>query len=464
MGRDMKLTGAKHQMSAGSPDPAGRPTTRGGEAAACAGSDEAPAAQGETANQGASDLLGQALARQNMAKAWRRVRANKGSAGVDGRTLQETGEYLKHEWPRIRQELLEGRYRPQPVRQVSIPKPAGGTRELGIPTVLDRLIQQALLQVLQVRIDPTFSEHSYGFRPGRSAQDAIRRAQQHASEGYTTVVDVDLEKFFDRVNHDVLMDRLSRRMDDARVLRLIRRYLRAGVMDHGLARQRTEGTPQGGPLSALLGNVMLDEVDRELERRGHRFVRYADDCNVYVKSQRAGERVLQSLRRCYAKLGLRINEAKSAVALAWDRKFLGYRLLRDSKGQVKLGVAHASLGRLKERIRRLTRVTIGRSLEQVIEDLRGYIPGWRNYYRLVQTPTILGKLDGWLRTRLRVVQLMHWRRGPTIYRELCRRGASPRLAASIAAGTTGRWRTAHTGLKRVLTNAYFDQHGVPSFS
>jgi len=291
-------------------------------------------------------------------RAWKRVKANKGAAGVDGRSIQATAEYLREHWPRIRRELLSGEYRPSPVRRVAIPKPGGGERELGIPTVIDRLIQQALLQVLQPRLDPQFSEHSYGFRPGRRAHDAILRAQGYVEAGYRIVVDVDLEKFFDRVNHDVLMDRLAKRIADRTVLRLIRCYLQAGMMAQGVVIERHEGTPQGGPLSPLLANVLLDEVDRELERRGHRFVRYADDCNVYVRSRRTGERVLESLRELFGRLRLRINAAKSAVASVFERTFLGYALGRTPEmHRTKRKVAPKALGRLKDRIRQLTRRT-----------------------------------------------------------------------------------------------------------
>ncbi len=389
-------------------------------------------AQDEQTNLGADDLLGQALARQNMAAAWRRVKANKGSAGVDGRTVQATGEYLKTAWADIRAALLAGRYRPEPVRPVGIPKPGGGTRELGIPTVVDRLIQQALLQVLQPLIDPTFSAHSHGFRPGRSAHGAVLQAQQYVAAGCTTVVDVDLEKFFDRVNHDILMDRLAKRIQDKQVLRLIRRYLQAGVMAHGVCSQRDEGTPQGGPLSPLLANVLLDEVDRELERRGHKFVRYADDCNVYVNSRRAGQRVLGALRACYAKLALKVNEAKTAVAPVWGRKFLGY-CMRPAKAGPKLAVAPQALDKLRERVRQLTRRSRGRSLEQVAADLRAYVPGWKAYFQLAQTPTVMQALDRWLRHRLRAVQLAQWKRGPTAYRAL-RRLAGPNSGCLGCAG------------------------------
>jgi group II intron reverse transcriptase/maturase len=378
--------------------------------------------------------------------------------------VQDTGGYLKAAWPDIRRRLLDGSYRPDPVRRVGIPKPGGGVRELGIPTVVDRLIQQALLQVLQPRIDPSFSAHSHGFRPQRSAHGAVLEAQQYVQAGYRTVVDVDLERFFDRVNHDILMDRLAKRIADKRVLRLIRHYLQAGIMAHGVHSERFEGTPQGGPLSPLLANVLLDEVDRELERRGHRFVRYADDCNVYVKSRRAGERVLQGLRGCYAKLALKLNEAKTAVAEVWGRKFLGYCLYATSAGEVKRAVADQAMHKLRERIRRLTRRTRGRSLEQIAEDLRGYVPGWKAYFRLAQTPKVMRGLDEWLRHRLRAVQLKQWRGGTTMFRQLRALGASVDLAARIAANARRWWRNSRMGLNRVLTIAYFDRLGVPKFS
>jgi RNA-directed DNA polymerase len=412
---------------------------------------------------GAVDLLEQALARENMVAAWKRVKANKGSAGVDGRTVQDTGRDLKTAWPEIRRKLLDGSYRPDPVRRVGIPKPGGGTRELGIPTVVDRLIQQALLQVLQPLIDPSFSEHSHGFRPGRSAHGAVLKAQQYVQEGHRIVVDVDLEKFFDRVNHDILMDRMAKRIADKRVLRLIRRYLQAGIMINGIRVELDEGTPQGGPLSPLLANVLLDEVDRELQRRGHKFVRYADDCNVYVKSLKAGARVLQALRGCYAKLALKVNEAKTAVARVWGRKFLGYCMGRGKEG-VKLKVCEPALDKLRQRIRQMTRPTRGRSLQQVAEDLRAYVPGWRAYFRLAQTPKVMTQLDQWLRRRLRALQLRQWRRGPTIFREASHLGATKELAARIANHAGSWWRGSAMGINIVMPNAYFDRLGVPKFS
>lgn len=396
-----------------------------------------------------------------MAAAWKRVKANKGSAGVDGRTVQRTGEDLKTQWPDIRRNLLDGTYRPSPVRRVGIPKPGGGTRELGIPTVVDRLIQQALLQVLQPLIDPTFSEHSYGFRPGRSAHQAVRAARQHVEQGRCVVVDVDLEKFFDRVNHDILMDRLARRIADKAVLRLIRHYLNAGIMVNGVMQMRVEGTPQGGPLSPLLANVLLDEVDRELERKGHKFVRYADDCNVYVKSLKAGERVLKGLRACYAKLRLQVNETKSAVAQVWGRKFLGYCLWETRQAQVKLAVAAEAVQRYKQRIRQMTRRQTGRSMNQIVQDLQAFLPGWKAYFQLAQTPKVWRALDEWLRHRLRATQLKFWRRGPTIYRELRALGASRDVAAQVAGNARRWWHNSALALNRVLTIAHFDRLGVP---
>ena len=399
-----------------------------------------------------------------MQRAWKRVKANKGAAGVDGLDIAQTGQHLKHAWPTIRQQLMEGTYRPLPVRRVGIPKPDGSERELGIPTVTDRLIQQALLQVLQPLIDPAFSEHSHGFRPGRRARDAVLAAQQHVQEGYRVVVDVDLSKFFDRVNHDILIDRLRKRVSDAGVIRLVRAYLNEGIMDGGVVVERAEGTPQGGPLSPLLANVLLDEVDRELERRGHRFARYADDCNVYVRSQKAGERVMALLKRQYDKLHLKINESKSAVASALGRKFLGYALWEDQKGEVKRVVSEKALETFKQRIRELTRRSGGRSIGEVIERLRSYVLGWKAYFQLAQTPRRWQQLDEWMRRRMRVLHLKHWRRGKTMYRELLSLGAKPQIAQSVAALSRRWWHNSMTALHHVLTIAYFDRLGMPRLS
>jgi group II intron reverse transcriptase/maturase len=453
----MSLDQALHQK----PGQPGRTGRRQGEALLKTGRDEAGSARHDQEGSGRGDLLSQALARGNLVVAWKRVKANRGSAGVDGLSIDDTADYLKSHWPRIRADLLAGRYWPQPVRRVQIPKFNGGTRELGIPTVTDRLIQQALLQVLQPRIDPTFSEHSYGFRPGRRAHDAVLKAQGYVQNGYRVVVDVDLETFFDRVNHDVLMHRLSKRIKDKAVLRLIRRYLRTGVMHNGVVMERYEGTPQGGPISPLLANVLLDEVDRELERRGHRFVRYADDCNVYVRSQKAGERVLRGMRKLYDRLHLKVNEAKTAVTSAFGVKFLGYSLWLNSWGNVRRAVAAPAIKAFKRRIRQITRRNRGRSLSDVAVDLRRYLLGWKAYFRLAQTSRVFRSLDEWLRRRLRALQLKHWRRGTTVYRELRAMGAQRAQAASVAADTRRWWHTSLGELHQLMPIAYFDRLGVP---
>ncbi len=454
---DMSLENARHQK----PERSGRSGRRRGEAESATGRDEAESARRDREGSGWDVLLRQALARENLVLAWKRVKTNRGSAGVDGLSIDDTADYLKTQWPQIRADLLAGRYRPQPVRRVQIPKSNGGMRELGIPTVTDRLIQQALLQVLQPRIDPTFSEYSYGFRPGRRAHDAVLQAQRYVQAGYRVVVDVDLEKFFDRVNHDVLMHRLSKRIKDKAVLRLIRRYLQAGVMHNGVVMERYEGTPQGGPLSPLLANVLLDEVDRELERRGHRFVRYADDCVVYVRSQKAGERVLRGLRKTYARLHLQVNDAKTAVSGAFGRKFLGFSFRLTLKGKVQCMVAESAIKAYKRRIRQITRRNCGRSLSEVAEELRRYMPGWKAYFRVAQSQRTFGRLDGWLRHRLRALQRKHWKRGPTAYRALIAMGAIPRYAANVA-GHGGRWwHKSRYDLNQIMPIAYFDSLGVP---
>jgi RNA-directed DNA polymerase len=452
----MSMVGVRHQMSA----LAERGAARRGEASSKALSDETPGTRHATGNAGQA-LLAQVLARENMRRAWKRVKANKGAAGVDGMDIAQTGRYLVTALPTIREQLMAGTYRPSPVRRVGIPKPDGSERELGIPTVTDRLIQQALLQVLQPLIDPTFSEHSYGFRPGRRARDAVLAAQRHVQDGYRIVVDVDLEKFFDRVNHDVLIDRLQKRIGDASIIRLIRSYLNAGIMSNGVVAGRDEGTPQGGPLSPLLANVLLDEVDCELERRGHRFVRYADDCNVYVRSQKAGERVMALLKRRYGKLHLKINESKSAVGKAFGRKFLGYTLWCTRTGEVKRAVSAKAGETFRQQIRQITSRTCGRSMSRVIEQLRRYVLGWKAYFNLAQTPKVWRTLDEWMRHRMRAIQLKQWRRGTTMYRELLKLGASTKVARLVAANSRRWWRNSAQALNSVLTIAYFDRLGMP---
>lgn len=433
-----------------------------GEAGCDPVSDEASNPRRDTENTGPG-LLQAVLERENLQRAWKRVKANKGAAGVDGLDIDQTGRYLVTVWPKIRDQLLQGKYRPSPVRRVTIPKPDGGERELGIPTVTDRLIQQALLQVLQPMLEPTFSKHSYGFRPGRRAHDAILAAQGYIQSGRKIVVDVDLEKFFDCVNHDILIDRLRKRIDDAGIIRLIRAYLNSGIMSDGVVLERYQGTPQGGPLSPLLANVMLDEVDKVLEKHGHCFVRYADDCNVYVRSRKAGERVMALLRRCYAKLRLKVNETKSAVADVTGRKFLGYSFWSYG-GVFRRGVAAKPMATFKQRVRQLTRRSGGRSMAEVIERLKPYLLGWKAYYGLAQTPRVWLSLDEWLRHRLRAIQLKHWKRSSTIYRELINLGAAEHVATRVAGNSRCWWRNSNGDIKRVLTIAYFDKLGVPRLS
>jgi RNA-directed DNA polymerase len=458
----MSMSEAMRQMLA----QAGRAGVARGEAARVLASDEADGPRHEPSDTGNphAALLHAAFTRENLQRAFKRVKANKGAAGIDGLDIDQTATYLVTAWPGIREQLLSGTYRPSPVRRVTIPKPDGGERELGIPTVVDRLIQQALLQVLQPILDPTFSEHSYGFRPGRRAQDAVLAAQAHVQSGLRVVVDVDLEKFFDRVNHDILMDRLSRRIEDAGVIRLIRAYLNSGIMSDGVVQERDRGTPQGGPLSPLLANVLLDEVDKELERRGHRFVRYADDANVYVRSRRAGERVKALLRRLYKRLNLTINESKSAVASVFGRKFLGYSLWVARGRVVKRKVAEKPLATFKQRARQLTRRSGGRSMQQVVDGLRPYLLGWKAYFGLAQTPGVWRELDEWLRHRLRAIQLKQWRHGPTIYRQLQTLGAKPAVARRVAANGRCWWRNSGKLLNSVLTLAWFDRLGLPHLS
>ncbi len=425
---------------------------RSGQATSASGADEHP---------GTGPLMELVIERGNLLRALKRVKQNKGCPGIDGMSVDELSGYLKRAWPGIREELLAGSYEPSPVLRQLIDKPGGGKRELGIPTVLDRFIQQAVLQVLQPIYDVTFSEHSHGFRPGRRAHDAIREAQHYVQDGRRWVVDVDVEKFFDRVNHDVLLGRLARKIGDRRLLRLIRRYLVAGVMTGGVVAERYEGTPQGGPLSPLLANVLLDEVDKELEKRGHAFVRYADDLRVYVGSRRAGERAMRSLVVLFGKLRLRINKTKSAVDWAWRRPFLGFSFWMAPGRYVRIRVSGRSLVRMKDRVRQITSRTGGRSLVQVVQELRRYLLGWKGYFRLADTPRIFRGLDEWIRHRLRAIQLKQWKRGRTAYRELRARGAPSWLARQAAAMVRCWWRASAKALNNALPNTYFDELGVP---
>ena len=381
--------------------------------------------------------------RENLKKALARVKRNKGTAGIDGMSVDDLPAYLKEHWPTIRAQLLEGSYKPQPVRRVEIPKASGGMRPLGIPTVLDRFIQQAAMQVLQADWDGTFSETSFGFRPGRSAHRAVERAQTYIASGHAVVVDFDLEKFFDRVNHDILMGLIAKRVADKRILKLVRAFLNAGVLEGGLVSPTEEGTPQGGPLSPLLSNLMLDVLDKELEKRGHHFVRYADDCNVYVRSQRAGERVMAGIEKFLAKrLKLKVNKAKSAVAKPSARKFLSFSFTGGS--QPRRRIAPQAIARFKARVRELTRRTRGASLPQIVKELSVYLIGWRGYFGFCQTPSVLRALDEQTRRRLRAIAWKQWKRGRTRYAELRRRGVGRDMAARTAGSPHGPWRLSNS--------------------
>jgi len=399
----------------------------------------------------------------NLTQALTRVRRNQGSPGVDGRTVGELPAYLRDHWPSIREDLLMGRYQPSVIKRVELPKPDGGMRLLGIPTVLDRLIQQAVLQILQPAIDPMFSEDSFGFRPGRSAQQAICQAQRYVQEERHWVVDVDLAQFFDRVNHDILMSLMAKRIADPRVLTLLRRYLEAGVMVTGVVVKRHEGTPQGGPLSPLLANVLLDVVDRALERRGHAFVRYADDCNVYVESRRAAERVMEGLVGLYAKLKLQINPTKSAVAPAGERAFLGFRFYRVVRGKiVKRQASPKAIDKMKARVRKMTARSNGWSLTHVVSMLRRYLLGWQAYFRLAETPSVFATIDGWIRRRLRALIIYQSRHGRKVFRLLRARGVPVHAAATAARHSRRYWAiAAHVALSIAFPAQYFDTLGVP---
>ncbi len=424
---------------------------------------ESSGAMNGTENPASTNRVMEAVCeRENLKAALRQVKANKGSAGVDGMTVGGITDYLKQHWPAIREQLLNGTYEPKPVRRVEIPKPDGGVRKLGIPTVLDRFIQQAVMQVLQRRWDRAFSNHSYGFRPGRSAHQAVAQAQQYIADGHGWCVDLDLEKFFDRVNHDKLMGQIAKRIEDKRLLKLIRAFLNAGVMENGLVSPSVEGTPQGGPLSPLLSNLVLDELDRELERRGHRFVRFADDSNIYVRSERAGQRVMESVTRFITqKLKLKVNEAKSAVARPQERKFLGFSFTEGPA--VKRTIAPKALARFKDRIREITRRAKSVSIRATMDELAPYMRGWRNYFGFCQTPEVLISLTSWVRRKLRCAL---WRQWKTVRRRraaLLQLGVRPRLAANMAGSGRGPWYLALTKALNVgLSKAYFRSLGLPS--
>lgn len=408
-------------------------------------------------------MMEEVVESKNLMKAYRRVVGNKGAAGVDEMTVDELKPYLKTEWPKIKEQLLEDRYKPQPVRRVEIPKPGGkGMRLLGIPTVVDRLIQQAVLQVLDPIFDPGFSESSYGFRPGRSAHQAVLKAQEYVGEGKRWVVDLDIEKFFDRVNHDVLMTRVARKVKDKRMLRLIRRYLQAGIMAGGLVEPAREGTPQGGPLSPLLSNILLDELDKELEKRGHSFCRYADDSNIYVASRRAGERVMESVSQFLEKrLRLKLNKDKSSVDRPWKRKFLGYSMTPDK--QPRLKVAPESEARLRVKLREIFKRGRGRSVGQTIEDMKKLLVGWSNYFKLAEVKNVFERLDEWIRRRLRCIRWRQWKRSHTRAKNLMKRGLLEERAWKSATNGRGPWWNAGAShMNHAFPKSYFDRLGLVS--
>jgi RNA-directed DNA polymerase len=425
---------------------------------------EPPGATHGTENPASTNrLMEEVCERGNRREALRRVKANKGSPGVDGMTVDEITDYLQQHWPAIREQLLNGTYEPQPVMRMEIRKPdGGGMRKLGIPTVLDRVIQQAVMQVLQRRWDRTFSDHSYGFRPGRSAHQAVAQAQQYIAAGHGWCVDLDLEKFFDRVNHDKLMGQIAKRVEDKRLLKLIRAFLNAGVMENGLVSPSVEGTPQGGPLSPLLSNLVLDELDRELERRGHRFVRYADDCNIYVRSERAGQRVMESVTQFITqKLKLKVNEAKSAVARPQERKFLGFSFTAGP--EVKRVIAPKALDRFKQRIREITGRAKSVSMKTTMEELAPYMRGWRSYFGFCETPEVLIGLTRWVRLRLRAALWRQWKTPRRRRAALLELGVRGPLASNTAGSGRGPWYLARAKALSVgLSNAYFKSLGLPS--
>ena len=403
-------------------------------------------------------LMEEVCQRDNLNRAYCRVKANKGAPGIDGLTVDDLLPWIAEHKQKLLSSLLDGSYQPQPVRGVMIPKPGGGERQLGIPTVVDRLVQQAILQVLTRLLDPSFSESSYGFRPGRGAHHALLKAKEYVADGRAIVVDVDLEKFFDRVNHDILMARLARRVSDKRLLRIVRRFLEAGLMQDGVCIERHEGTPQGGPLSPLLANLLLDDLDKELERRGHAFCRYADDCNIYVRSEAAGQRVMASVSRFLeAKLKLRVNREKSAVARVEERKFLGYRLLSDGR----LGIASVSLERGCERIREITRRNRGISLVRMVGELNSFLSGWVTYFRHAAMRSHLVELDGWVRRRLRCVRLKQCKRVKPMVNFFVGQGVLPRQAWCTALSGKGWWRKSGTPMaSQAMDTSWFEKLGL----
>jgi group II intron reverse transcriptase/maturase len=460
-------TGAKGSMDrrdadqkAEKPEQAGK--VGGGTAKGTGAACQAVPAPGENVGEGAPVTMEEVLRRENLMAAYKRVVSNGGAGGIDGRNVDDLAEQIREDWPRIREQLLSGSYEPSPVRKVEIPKPGGGVRMLGIPTVMDRMIQQALNQALTTVFDPTFSEDSYGFRPGRSTHQAVLRAKEHIEAGYRWVVDLDLEKFFDRVQHDVLMSRVARRVKDKRILHLIGCYLRAGMMEGGLMSPRTEGTPQGGPLSPLLSNILLDELDKELERRGHRFVRYADDFQVFVKSKAAGERVMTSLEGFLTKrLRLKVNREKSAVGRPWGRKFLGYRTTTNRKPKLKPDPK--SVQRMRLKLKELFRRGRGWSLARTIRELNPILRGWGYYYRLADVEGVFEELDQWVRRRLRLLLWRQWKRPRTRAKELQKRGLDQdRANISAYNGRGPWWHAASSHMNQAVPLSTLAQMGLVS--
>lgn len=464
--KQVSLSGFEHSMSEPDADkpaamPGRPPTLNGGTAQRKGHARPTDTAWEKQTGNKAPMTMEEVLRRENMLNAMHRVEANKGAPGVDGLTVESLRAELTRRWSAIREELLNDRYLPQPVRKVEIPKPGGkGMRMLGIPTVIDRLIQQALLQILQPHFDATFSDSSYGFRPGRSAHQAVERAREHIAAEHRWVVDMDLEKFFDRVNHDVLMARLARSIEDKRILRLIRRYLQAGMMEGGVVSPREEGTPQGGPLSPLLSNVLLDELDKELERRGHRFVRYADDCNIYVRSQVSGERVLTSVEAFLKKrLRLTVNREKSAVARPWKRKFLGYTVTVNYKPKLK--VAPESAKRMMDKLREVFRAGRGKSIGKTVEILKPKLLGWVAYFRKAEVKETFEKLDQWLRRKLRSILWRQWKRPKTREERLRQLGIDPKRAKTSASNGRGSWWNAKAShLNQAVPNSWLEKCGL----